>query len=151
MKVDDDVFVNPDNLWDTLESTKLHSISLDNSKRFINYALIGKTMVNIPPVRDVTSKFYLSPSVYSREVFPSYLQGLAYILTGSLLQPIYSCTLRLTSHSLSLSSLLTIQSQDSLDTIRRRLPYRSLCYGEVGTGPHSRQCQCEGLTHSQSI
>ena len=94
MKVDDDVFVNPDNLWTTLESTKLHSVRLDHANSFVNYALIGKTMVNIPPVRDLESKFYLPPSVYSPEVFPSYLQGLAYILTGSLLQPIYSCTLR---------------------------------------------------------
>ena len=91
MKVDDDVFVNTGNLLKTLESTELLSVRLNNTD--IDYALIGKVHNNIRVTRAEKHKFYLSRSVYPDERYPPYLQGSAYVFTGSLLSPLYSCAL----------------------------------------------------------
>ena len=52
MKVDDDVFVNPENILTLLRSTELHSVKLDTMNHSIQYAFIGKMMENIPPIRE---------------------------------------------------------------------------------------------------
>ena len=94
MKVDDDMFVNPANLWTTLQSTELNSIQLYENSNDLNYALIGREVTEVIPVRQNGSKWYLPRSLYPADTFPPYLSGPSYILTGSLLQPIYSCALR---------------------------------------------------------
>ena len=94
MKVDDDMFVNPANLWTTLQSTQLNSIQLYENSNDLNYALIGREVTEVIPVRQNGSKWYLPRSLYPPDTFPPYLSGPSYILTGSLLQPIYSCALR---------------------------------------------------------
>ena len=53
MKVDDDVFVNPENLWTALSSTKLETVKLNHSNGNIEYALIGKVHPHTPVLRDV--------------------------------------------------------------------------------------------------
>ena len=50
IQVDDDVFINPEKILATLQRTKLHSAKL--SDHYIRYALIGKKMVNIRPIRE---------------------------------------------------------------------------------------------------
>ena len=59
-KVDDDVFVNPDRMWSTLESSVLYSVMVNipdakNKSKMvaenIDYALIGHVM-NTIPIRD---------------------------------------------------------------------------------------------------
>ena len=94
MKVDDDMFVNPANLWATIQATELNSIQLNENSNNLNYALIGREVTEVIPVRTNGSKWYLPRSLYPPDTFPPYLSGPSYILTGSLLQPIYSCALR---------------------------------------------------------
>ena len=100
LKVDDDVFVNPDRLWTTLEDTHLYSIMVntadnDNKKvaTSIDYALIGHVMKS-SPIRDPESKWYLPPTFYPLNIFPTFLSGTAYVFTGSLVPVLYSCTLK---------------------------------------------------------
>ena len=90
LKVDDDVYVNLDNLLTTLQSTVMNSARPD----FANYSLIGRTMINISPVRDPQNKWFLPQTIYPGEEFPSYLIGLSYVFTGNLINPIYTCALR---------------------------------------------------------
>ena len=52
IQVDDDVFINPEKILATLQTTKLHSAKLYGSDHYIRYALIGKKMVNIRTIRD---------------------------------------------------------------------------------------------------
>ena len=99
-KVDDDVYVNPERLWNTLESSHLYSImvnSPDQDNRpvatSIDYALIGHVM-KTSPIRDPESKWYLPPTFYPLNIFPAFLSGTAYVFTGSLVPVLYSCTLR---------------------------------------------------------
>ena len=118
-KVDDDVFVNPEKLWSTLESSHLFSVMVNipdkNNKMVssnIDYALIGLSyqalilrrqlklyclpghVMNSIPIRDPASKWYLPPTFYPLNIFPSFLSGTAYVLTGSLVPALYHCTLR---------------------------------------------------------
>ena len=51
MKVDDDMFVHPANLWATLQSTELNSIQLNQNSNNLNYALIGRQVTEVIPVR----------------------------------------------------------------------------------------------------
>ena len=51
MKVDDDMFVHPANLWSTLQSTQLNSIQLNQNSTRLNYALIGRRVTEVIPVR----------------------------------------------------------------------------------------------------
>ena len=96
LQVDDDVFVNPDQLWRTLESSHLYSVMVNmpatSSPVNIDYALIGHVM-NTVPIRDPASKWYLPPTFYPLNIFPSFLSGTGYLLTGSLVPALYSCAL----------------------------------------------------------
>ena len=49
--------------------------------------------------RDPTSKWYLPPSFYPLNVFPSFLSGTGYVFTGSLVPVLYSCSLRFVTKS----------------------------------------------------
>ena len=89
-QVDDDVYVNLDNLLIALQSTPMNSARPD----FANYSLIGRTMINISPVRDPKNKWFLSKTIFPADKFPSYLIGMSYGFTGNLIYPIYTCALR---------------------------------------------------------
>ena len=96
LKVDDDVFVNPENLMKTIESATLKTITLDfqeTKSETINYALIGKTMIDIKPERSSFHRWFIPRSVFPYDTFPPYLIGFSYLFTGSLIQSIYTCTL----------------------------------------------------------
>ena len=84
------MFVNLDNLLPTLQSTVMNSDKPD----LANYSLIGKTMMNISPKRDPKNKWFLPPTIFPADKFPSYLIGLSYGFTGNLIYPIYTCALR---------------------------------------------------------
>jgi len=99
-KVDDDVFVNTERMWSTLESSHLYSsmVAVPNpnglvSQSNIDYALIGHVM-NTVPIRDPSSKWYLPPTFYPLNIFPKFLSGTGYVFTGSLVPALYSCSLR---------------------------------------------------------
>ena len=97
LKVDDDVFVNPENLMKTLQSTKFNTAKVgfqDIKPETVDYALIGKTMVDIIPERRSWHRWFIPKSVFPHDTFPPYLIGFSYLFTGSVLQSIYTCTLR---------------------------------------------------------
>ena len=39
-------------------------------------------------------RYYLSPTLYPEARLPRFLSGTAYLVTGSILAPLYSCALR---------------------------------------------------------
>jgi len=98
-KVDDDVFVNTERLWQTLESSHLFSSLLSHPSDpsgpplNVDYLLLGHLMQGTP-IRDPASKWYLPPTFYPLNIFPAFLSGTGYILTGSLVPSLYSCALR---------------------------------------------------------
>jgi len=99
-KVDDDVFVNTEKMWVTLDSSHLFSsmVSVPDKNGIatpsnIDYALIGHVM-NTVPIRDPTSKWYLPPNFYPLNIFPKFLSGTGYVFTGSLVPALYSCSLK---------------------------------------------------------
>lgn len=96
-KVDDDVFVNSEKLWEALESTHLYFKSIYTKDlngvgrtQSTDYALIGHVL-NTVPIRDPESKWYLPPKFYPLNIFPKFVSGTGYIFTGSLLGPLYFC------------------------------------------------------------
>ena len=98
-KVDDDVFVNPERLWSSLESSHLYSVMVNlpgeagNKPTNIDYALIGHVM-NTVHIRDPQSKWYLPPTFYPLNIFPAFLSGTGYVFTGSLVPVLYACSLQ---------------------------------------------------------
>ena len=97
LKVDDDVFVHPKNLMKTLQSTPLKTAKLgfqDTKSETMKYALIGKTMIDIKPERRSVHRWYIPRSVYPYDTFPPYLIGFSYLFSGSVIESIYTCTLR---------------------------------------------------------
>ena len=88
LKVDDDVFVNPENLMKLIKSAAF------KKSENINYALIGKTMIDIKPERRSVHRWYIPRSVYPYDTFPPYLIGFSYLFSGSVIESIYTCTLR---------------------------------------------------------
>jgi beta-1,3-galactosyltransferase 1 len=99
-KVDDDVFVNTEKLWETLESSHLYSTSMTvedaDGKPFtsnLDYAVIGHVMHTVP-IREQTSKWYLPVSFYPLNIFPKFTSGTAYIFTGSLVPSFLRCALK---------------------------------------------------------
>ena len=96
LKVDDDVFVNPENLMKILNSTTFNTATLDFQEKkseTINYALIGKTMIDIKPERRSFHRWFIPRIVYPYDTFPPYLIGFSYLFTGSVVESIYTCTL----------------------------------------------------------
>ncbi|KAJ8039143.1 Beta-1,3-galactosyltransferase 1 [Holothuria leucospilota] len=78
MKVDDDVYINFKILIDTL-------INAPRKKGYI----VGRVSRGSRPVRDKTHKWYVSLDTYSRKVYPDYVSGLAYVMSGDLPRKIY--------------------------------------------------------------
>lgn len=93
-KVDDDVYVNPANLWATLQRASRQLRSANINQTNIQYALIGHVWYAAKANRNPASRYYLSPQLYPHKKLPTFLSGTAYIFTGSLLSPLYSCALR---------------------------------------------------------
>ena len=92
LKVDDDVFVNPETLWSTLQSPPLRSAKLklkDTNTTDVQYSIIGRMIKYGRPFRSPDSKWYLPPTQYPGSMLPRFISGPAYIFTGSLLQSLY--------------------------------------------------------------
>jgi len=100
LKVDDDVFVNTDQVWSTLESSHLYSTSMAVEGKDgalvntnLDYAIIGHVMHTVP-IRDPSSKWFLPIEFYPLNIFPAFTSGTAYIFTGSLVPSLLHCTLK---------------------------------------------------------
>ncbi|XP_052805457.1 beta-1,3-galactosyltransferase 1-like [Mya arenaria] len=82
MKTDDDVYANIENIVGALDATK------QRRKGF--YCHVFK---NAPAIRDINSKWYVSKTEYSGNVFPTYCAGPAYIFDASVIKDLYRSTL----------------------------------------------------------
>nr|XP_022306849.1 beta-1,3-galactosyltransferase 5-like [Crassostrea virginica] len=80
LKVDDDVFLNIG-----LLKADLISENYSNS-------IIGCKVRNSSPFRFPLSKWYLSRDQYSADIFPDYISGPAYVLSGDIFFKLYSAT-----------------------------------------------------------
>ncbi|XP_067662407.1 beta-1,3-galactosyltransferase 5-like [Haliotis asinina] len=78
MKVDDDVFVETDNLLSKLNL-------LDRESRFI----LGFTDIADAPLRNSTNKWYLSFEQYPFMQFPRFAHGPAYVISGDLVVDLF--------------------------------------------------------------
>jgi len=97
-KVDDNVFVNHENLIslvDTLpkyrteityESLKGYNITAE-----IDYSFAGQIQHQTERNGEVDSKYFMHPWFYGKMILPTFIRGLGYVFTGSLLIPLYSC------------------------------------------------------------
>ncbi|XP_043078360.1 beta-1,3-galactosyltransferase 1 [Puntigrus tetrazona] len=74
MKVDSDMFINPENLMSLLLSP--------NTPRE-NY-ITGYLMLDRPVVRDKSSKWYVAEELYPEQKYPTYLQGMGYVFSNDL-------------------------------------------------------------------
>jgi beta-1,3-galactosyltransferase 1 len=82
MKIDDDVFLNVNNLLEMLENR-----GCDTN------LLVGKLMRDTPPFRDPTSKWFVPYESYPEEKYPDYLCGPAYVMSGDVAVKLYRCAL----------------------------------------------------------
>ncbi|XP_037075435.1 LOW QUALITY PROTEIN: putative UDP-GlcNAc:betaGal beta-1,3-N-acetylglucosaminyltransferase LOC100288842 [Pollicipes pollicipes] len=78
LKVDEDVFLHIPNLLSFLEEHKR-----------ANRTIFGKLAHNWRPFRDQKSKYYVSRSEFPGSVYPDFMTGPAYLLTGDLAPLLY--------------------------------------------------------------
>ena len=71
LKVDDDVFLNPKNLYSLLKSTSRP-----------RNAIIGRKGLSLKPHRDLENKWYMPYWLYRENTFPDYVDGPAYLIPG---------------------------------------------------------------------
>ncbi|XP_071983493.1 beta-1,3-galactosyltransferase 2-like [Engystomops pustulosus] len=75
MKTDSDMFVNPEYL--------VNELLKPNQPPKTNY-FTGYLMINASPIRNLDSKWYVSPEVYPEEKYPPFCSGTGYVLSGDL-------------------------------------------------------------------
>ncbi|CAM6092151.1 unnamed protein product [Calypogeia fissa] len=73
MKTDDDTFVRVDVILNLIQSR-----SSDQS------FLLGDVEFGAGPIRDVNSKWYISPEEYAKETYPPWAHGPGYIISGDI-------------------------------------------------------------------
>ena len=77
MKTDDDMFINIPLLLDDLQSSEL--------TRFV----MGDIIAGAQPMREPDSKWYTPISAYAGKMYPSYISGTAYVISGDLVHDLY--------------------------------------------------------------
>ena len=81
LKVDDDVFVNPFQLIEFLDSgSQFNSIT-------------GEVFQNREPVRDKASKYYVDKFQYQGDMYPDFNTGPSYIFTNDVVKVLYETAL----------------------------------------------------------
>ncbi|KAK5647228.1 hypothetical protein RI129_002120 [Pyrocoelia pectoralis] len=81
MKVDDDTFVNMNNLFEALMKVKRKS------------TIFGKLICRSRPVRDYYEKWFVPRHMYVREIYPNYLSGVAYVMTADIAVKLFNTAL----------------------------------------------------------
>ncbi|KAK4299274.1 hypothetical protein Pmani_028448 [Petrolisthes manimaculis] len=81
MKTDDDIFVNVPNVVRTLTSLTTPKV------------LTGNLICGARPIHDVRSKWYTPQYMFRDGHYPNYLSGTAYVLSGELVEPLFSAAL----------------------------------------------------------
>lgn len=86
LKTDDDIFVNMFNLIAHLQSMATHRGRVKN-------LLLCLVWYHMKVMRDPSSKWYLSPSEFEPDYFPTYCSGSAFILTVDVAGAMYNASL----------------------------------------------------------
>ena len=69
----------------------LHDSLRNNAhKRFI----MGYIIAGAQPIRDKSSKYYRPPSKYNNFMYPTYISGTAYVISGDFVRDLYCATAR---------------------------------------------------------
>lgn len=82
VKADDDTFLNTPLLIRDLEKTA--------HRRFI----MGNVIALAKPVREPTSKWFTPNSAFNRSVYPTYVSGMAYVISSDAINDLYGASLR---------------------------------------------------------
>ena len=82
LKTDDDMFINVPVLHDSLRNN-------DHSRFVMGYIIAGAQ-----PIRDRSSKYYTPPSQYNKFMYPTYISGTAYVMSGDIVHDLYCTTAR---------------------------------------------------------
>lgn len=85
LKVDDDVYVNSEGLVGYLQSLGEKSEDL----------YIGRIHWWVNPIRDSSSKYYVSEGTYPEQYFPPYCSGTAYLFSGDVALKFYVASLEI--------------------------------------------------------
>lgn len=122
MKLDEDSFINPAKMWDSLEHALLHTATAkslinylpptakttttnnknsnqpDNAKEHfiaesVDYLLLGHVFQTVP-IRDPANRWYLPSRFYPLNIFPKFLSGTGYVFSNSISQMLYQCALK---------------------------------------------------------
>jgi len=91
LKVDDDIFVNMFNLVPHLESLQYKQpISGE-----VNKLMLCCVWKHMKVIRKPTSKWYLSPSKFPEDTFPTYCSGSAYIMSSDVVTDLHTMSQRM--------------------------------------------------------
>jgi hypothetical protein len=82
LKTDDDMFINVPKLLSFIEK---------HAK--VKRTIFGKLAKNWKPVRNESSKYYISPSEYKPAIFPDFTTGPAYLMTGDVIRDLHTAAL----------------------------------------------------------
>ncbi|KAG1713911.1 Lactosylceramide 1,3-N-acetyl-beta-D-glucosaminyltransferase [Nymphon striatum] len=82
MSMDDDTYINNDNLI----------AYLDSKRQFLNF-LAGYTLENKTPFRSPLSKWYASYQSYPDNVYPKFAMGAGYIMSSDVVSKLHQCTI----------------------------------------------------------
>ena len=114
LKVDDDAFVNPAEMWNSLEHALLHTattktlvnflppapktegdqeVTAPSASESIDYLMMGDLQTAVPD-RNLASKWYLPPRFYPLNIFPKFLSGSGYVVSTSLAPILYQCAIK---------------------------------------------------------
>ncbi|XP_031537962.1 lactosylceramide 1,3-N-acetyl-beta-D-glucosaminyltransferase [Vicugna pacos] len=88
MTADDDIFIHMPNLIEYLQS--LEQIGVQD-------LWIGRVHRGAPPVRDKSSKYYVSYEMYQWPAYPDYTAGAAYVISGDVAAKVYEASQTLNS------------------------------------------------------
>lgn len=82
-KVDDDMFAHIPNLVKTLR---------DSGPKFHRF-IMGSVIEDAKPIRDPNSKWFVSTKDFSKDIYPVYVSGTAYVVSSDVIYDLYKTTL----------------------------------------------------------
>lgn len=88
MTADDDIFIHMPNLIEYLQSLE---------QMGVQDFWVGRVHRGAPPVRDKSSKYYVSYEMYQWPAYPDYTAGAAYIISGDVAAKVYEASQTLNS------------------------------------------------------
>lgn len=85
-KTDDDIFFDVKKLFDLIQEPKFQDPK---------YGLMGNVLKHAKPIRSAARKWYTPEYMYSDDFYPTYLSGVAYLMSFKVAQSLYDESLRI--------------------------------------------------------